>query len=84
MFRRKIMPKYSVSSEFLGFAQRMKEMVDEYKKTSTTFAKKQTFVIADNDFNVRLLTEPEVKKTLAKAKTLITQILAITEQHARS
>lgn len=84
MFRRKIMPKYSLSSEFLEFAQHMKEMVDEYKKTSTAFTKKQTFVIADNDFNVRLLTEPEVKKTLAKAKILITHILAITEQHTRS
>ncbi len=80
VFRRKIMPKYEVDREFLDFTLHIKELLDEHKRTATTFSKKQTFVIADEQFNIKTLTESEVKKDLIKARQLMEKVAAITKR----
>lgn len=71
LFRRKIMPKYSLDKEFLDFIMFVKNLVESHKKTAVAFTKRDKFVITDEKFNLQTLNESETKKILHNAKKYI-------------
>jgi hypothetical protein len=77
LFRRKIATKYGISSDVLEFIISIKKTLDEHKRSSVEFTKKEKFVITDNDYNLTTLTVEDVKKTLAKARQHINNLLNI-------
>jgi len=71
MFRRKIMPRHELGPEIMDFMIELKNTLDEHKKSSVEFTKKEKLVISDNDYNLRTLTAEDVKKKLALAKKYV-------------
>lgn len=78
MFRRKIVPKYGISHEFMDFVIELKSTVDEHKKSSVEFAKKEKYIISDNDYNLRTLTADDVKKKVQKTKKYVEELFELT------
>jgi len=78
MFRRKILPKYSIDKEFIEFAIEVKNVMEAHKKAAVAFTKKEKFIISDDNYNIKTLTESDMKKTLSKAKQLVGSVLKIT------
>ncbi|MGV8171290.1 MAG: hypothetical protein ACP5OA_01180 [Candidatus Woesearchaeota archaeon] len=77
IFRRKIMTKYNISSDVLDFILDVRKTLDNHKKSTVEFTKKEKFVISDNDYNVTTLNIDDVKKTLSKAKHHVKELLKI-------
>ena len=77
IFRRKIATKYEISDKIIEFIINIKKTLDEHKKASVEFTKKETFVISDNNYNITTLNVDEVKKTLSTAKHYIEDLLKI-------
>ena len=78
IFRRKIKSKYSINEETIKFITEMHNILNEHKKSSVEFTKKEKFVISDNDYNIKTLTADEVKKLMIKAKRIIGGLFKIT------
>ena len=77
IFRRKVATKYDVSSDTIEFIVQLKKTVDEHKKASVEFSKKETFVISDNNYNMTTLKVEDVKKTLTKARHYVDELFKI-------
>jgi hypothetical protein len=77
MFRRKIVTKYSIKNDVTDFIMDVKKTLDEHKKSSVEFRKKETYVISDNDYNLTTLKVEDVKKILVKAKHHIEELFKI-------
>ncbi|MGV8086293.1 MAG: hypothetical protein ACP5N1_01555 [Candidatus Woesearchaeota archaeon] len=77
VFRRKIATKYDISDAKINFIISLKKTLDEHKKASVEFTKKETFVISDNDYNIITLNVDDVKKTLVIAKKYIEDFFKI-------
>lgn len=82
LFRRKIMSKYSISHEFIDFVTEIKSTLEQHKKSITEFTKKDKFVISDNEYNLKTLTEEDVKIRLQKAKQYINALFDITKKYS--
>jgi hypothetical protein len=61
----------------LVFIIELKKTLDEHKKSSVEFTKKETFVISDNNYNLTTLKIDDVKKTLSKAKHYVEELFTI-------
>jgi chemotaxis signal transduction protein len=77
LFRRKIVTKYAISNDVISFIVDIRKTLDEHKKSSVEFTKKETFVISDNNYNLTTLKVEDVKKTLTKAKHHIEELFKI-------
>jgi hypothetical protein len=77
MFRRKIMTKHNISNDVLDFILDVRKTLDDHKKSTVEFTKKDKFVISDNDYNIITLKVDDVKKTLSKAKHYVEELLKI-------
>jgi len=77
IFQRKIMSKYEINQDLVDFILVLKKTCDEHKKSNIEFRKKDTFVVADNDYNLIMLDFEEVKKTLAKTKNYMNKLFDI-------
>ena len=80
IFRRKLAPKHDISKELLGFITELKNTLEEHKKSSLEFAKKEKFVISDNDYNLRTLSVDEVKKKLVQTKKYVDELFALVKK----
>jgi len=77
IFRRKVATKYNISNETIAFITDLKKTLDEHKKSTVEFTKKETFVISDNNYNLTTLKIDDVKKTLTKAKHHVEELFKI-------
>jgi len=77
IFRRKIATKYAISNDMIAFIIDLKKTLDEHKKSTVEFTKKETFVISDNNYNLTTLKVEDVKKTLLNAKHYVEELFKI-------
>jgi len=68
VFKRKIVTKHNISNDIVNFIIEVKHTLDEHKKSSVEFIRKEKFVISDNEYNLHTLSIDDVKKTFSKAK----------------
>jgi hypothetical protein len=77
LFRRKIVTKYGIHNDIVSFITDMKKTLDDHKKASVEFTKKETFVMSDNDYRLTTLNVDDVKKTLLKARKHVDELFKI-------
>jgi hypothetical protein len=77
LFRRKIVTKYGINNNIIDFIFNIKKTLDEHKKSSVEFTKKETFVISDHNYNLIKIEIDDVKKTLTKAKRHVEELFKI-------
>jgi hypothetical protein len=79
IFRRKIVTKYNIKQEILEFITDLKSTLDEHKKSSVEFKKKEKYIISDVDYNLRTLTADDLKKKLHKLRIYIDELTKLTK-----
>jgi hypothetical protein len=76
IFRRKIATRLGINKDILDFIIDIKGTMEEHKRSSVEFVKKERLVISDNDYNLRTLDAEDVKKKLAKTKKICEELFA--------
>lgn len=64
----------SVPKEFLSFLGELREDVKEHEKSPMEFTRKETFVIADEEYHMIKLSEKDMKNKVRQAKTFLGMI----------
>jgi len=77
IFRRKVMPRREIRSDLLDFVSELKATIDKHKRSSVEFAKKEKFVISDNDYNLKTLSLDDVKASLTKTKKFMNELFSL-------
>ncbi|MBD3259660.1 hypothetical protein GF371_03445 [Candidatus Woesearchaeota archaeon] len=80
-FAARIMPRYGINKKYIKLLESVKDIVVKHKKSPVEFARKNKFVICDDKYNVREITEPELKQHLQDAKEFHQIIKRIVSQH---
>jgi hypothetical protein len=71
VFKLEVAPKYHISSEVILFIQSLKNKVIAHKKSPMEFARKDKFVICSKDYKTEIVSLPQLKKDLEKAKLFV-------------
>lgn len=74
IFRNKLAPKHGFSNEDLKLIRDLREINEAHKKSPVEFTRKDKFVIASEDYELKTLEEKDIKKYLSRAKIFIEQI----------
>ena len=67
-FTARIVPRYGIDKKYITLLKTIKEIVLKHKKSPIEFARKGKFVICDDKYNVRQITEQELRTHLNDAK----------------
>ncbi|GIU68867.1 MAG: hypothetical protein KatS3mg002_0103 [Candidatus Woesearchaeota archaeon] len=81
IFRRKIIPKYSLDNELIFFYNALKEILESHKNSDVEFTKKETFVISDKEYNLKTLTYEDVKNKYSLTKRYIEKIFEVIKKY---
>jgi len=71
------MPRREIRSDLLDFVSELKATIDKHKRSSVEFAKKEKFVISDNDYNLKTLSLDDVKASLTKTKKFMNELFSL-------
>jgi hypothetical protein len=68
-------------NEFVPFLAKMNEYLENHKNSPVEFARKESFVIADDNYNLRTITAKDLKKFLDDAKSFYMKAAEITAEN---
>lgn len=68
--------RFSISKEYLPLLLEVKSIIKEHKESPVEFVRKDTYVIANKDYNLKTFSISDVKDYLAKAKLFIEEVLS--------
>ena len=71
IFKLEVAQKYKVTPDVILFIQGLKNKVMAHKKSPVEFARKDKFVICDETYKTEIVSLPQLKKDLQKAKLFI-------------
>ncbi len=71
VFKSRVQPKYSINGEYIKILYELREIIVEHKHSPVEFARKDKFVICSDNYKMKAISVPEIKKYIAKAKTFI-------------
>ncbi|MBU0758100.1 MAG: hypothetical protein KKF44_08580 [Nanoarchaeota archaeon] len=83
MFKMRCVEKYNIEKEYLSFILEMKEIINENKRSPITFSRKHKYVICSEEYDLKTISEKDIKKNLEKAKLFIHKICLIIEKNER-
>jgi len=81
MFKAKIVPRYQIDLKWVRFIAEIKELVNEHKNSTTEFVRPGKFVIADDHYRIKTLSEQDLKKYLKNAKELVHDLLLLVSKN---
>ena len=71
MFKTRIQPKYRINDDYIKMIQELREVIVEHKRSPVEFARKDRFVICSDNYKMKTISIPEIKKYVASAKLFI-------------
>lgn len=71
VFKTRIQPKYRISDDYIKIIQELREVIVEHKNSPIEFARKDRFVICSDNYKMKTISIPEIKKYVASAKLFI-------------
>jgi len=71
MFKTRIQPKYKISDDYIKVIQDLREVIVEHKRSPVEFARKDKFVICSDNYKMKTISIPEIKKYVSMAKIFI-------------
>ncbi|MBW3013606.1 hypothetical protein KY340_05385 [Candidatus Woesearchaeota archaeon] len=80
-FAARIVPRYGISKKYIQLLDIIKEIVIKHKQSPIEFARKDKFVICDEKYNIKQITEKELRQHLQQAKELHQIIIRIVSQN---
>lgn len=73
------MPKYSLPREFIQIIKDIKELLNDHKKSPVEFRRKDSFVIASENYKLRSVDINKVKAYLAGTKPFVEKIARVVQ-----
>lgn len=74
-FKLNIVPQMKIDPAWLRFIVTLKEAVEDHKNATTEFQRKGTYVMANETYRMRTISEAELKKHLKKTKDFVHLLL---------
>jgi hypothetical protein len=74
VFRNKLAPKHNISNDDLKLLKDLREINEAHKKSPVEFTRKDKFVIASEDYDLKTLELKDIKIYLTRAKVFIGQM----------
>jgi hypothetical protein len=71
IFKTRIQPKYKINDDYIRILQDLREVIVEHKRSPVEFARKDRFVICSDNYKMKTISIPEIKKYVAGAKLFI-------------
>ena len=76
IFKKNIVPKYSISEDVLKFILSIKVIYDIHQKSQVEFTHKEKFIITDENYNTQSLSFENITALMSKAKEYHTLLLS--------
>ncbi|MCF7865849.1 hypothetical protein K9M18_00235 [Candidatus Woesearchaeota archaeon] len=83
LYKNKLEPKYNLNKDFSRMLQDLNEIVKAHGKSPIEFSRKDKYVICSDSYEVRTLSQQDLKRMLSKAKVFIELINNITKENDR-
>lgn len=77
MFRNKCMPRYNIRKEYIDLIKEVQDVISNHKNSPVEFARKDKFVICSDNYKMKTVSIPEIKKYIAQAKLFIVDMSSI-------
>lgn len=74
LFIQKIISQYNIDKIHIKTVSKLKELVSMHKKSSVEFTRKKKFVMADESYELRTLSENDMKNYYQKTKKFLEQV----------
>ena len=71
IFKTRVQPKYKINDDYIKILQELREIIIEHKRSPVEFARKDRFVICSDNYKMKTISIPEIKKYVASAKLFI-------------
>jgi hypothetical protein len=71
VFKSRVQPKYKINEEYINLLYELREIIVEHKRSPVEFARKDKFVICSDNYKMKAISVPEIKKYIAKAKLFV-------------
>jgi len=80
IFKLKVAPGYKINKDYVKLVGDVKNIVIAHKKSPVEFARKDAFVICDDNYAMRALSANEMKAYVEKTKGFVQEMQNITSQ----
>ena len=71
IFKEKCVPRYNINNEYILLMRELKEIIVAHKKSPVEFVRNDRFVICSENYKMKTISIPEIKKYVASAKLFI-------------
>lgn len=82
-FRNKLAPKHDISKEDLKLIKELNQIFEAHKNSPVEFTRKDKFVIASDNYELKTLEFDDIKKYLRRAKVFIQEMDKFTSRNDR-
>ncbi|MBW2971033.1 hypothetical protein KY320_02630 [Candidatus Woesearchaeota archaeon] len=83
MFRARVVPKYKIKKEYVSLLVEIKDIIIMHKKSPVEFTRKDVFVIASDSYNLKKISESQIKEYISTAKQFIAEMEEIVSKDER-
>ncbi len=83
LFRQKCVPRYNLSREYLKLISDVKEAVIAHKKSPVEFARKESFVICEENYQLKAISFEQMRKYVDLTKTFLKEASDIVSKDER-
>jgi len=83
MFKNRIIPKYKINEGYIKSIKELREIIVEHKRSPVEFARKDKFVICSDNYRMKTISIPEIKKHVETAKLFIQNTSFIVSKNER-
>jgi hypothetical protein len=74
VFATRIVPQYDINKKYVQFIAHLKEFVDHHKKSAVEFRRKESYVMASDDYDIKALTPELIKEQIAFARAFVSEM----------
>ncbi len=82
VFRSKIVDRYKINKEYITLIQEVNSILKEHKKSPVEFSRQNKFVICSENYRLKTIGVPDLKKTIIKTKLFISEIERLVSKNA--
>ncbi len=80
LFRQKCVVRYNLNKEYLTLISDVKESVIAHRKAPVEFARKENFVICQDNYQLKTISFEQIRKYIGLTKTFLKEANAITSK----
>jgi len=83
LFKEKIVPRYKLNEKHIKLVKTLMDLSKAHKESSIEFPRKDKFVICSDTYELRTITENDLKNLIKETKSLVEDIYQVTRKNDR-